>query len=356
MPARMVKGSFPASLLFICWLVLLSLGGCASFQRQQAAPAPAETLPETRQPLPETTLPSRNVKRERRSEDYAIIIAEPADSYESLAETYFGDRKLSYLIAEFNKDAPVVTGKDVVIPLKPVNPGGLTVDGYQTVPVLCYHKFSPRVSTNKIDVSAETFDRQMAYLKSNGYTVITIQQLYDFIGYRQRLPQKSVLITIDDGWKTVKTIAYPILKKYGFSAVLFIYTELMKNKPSSVALSWDDVNEMAESGVIEIESHTVSHSDLTKIGDEKLVRELRESQRIIKAKIGRSPQFLAYPYGNFNDKVVDVMKELGYKAGFTVIRGSNAFFYNNYSLSRSMVYNSEKLGDFVKLLETSQKD
>lgn len=344
-------GQAPARLLMILLPLLLLAGGCATkpLQPQPAPPLIAEPPPEPKQP-------PKNTQRERRSEDYAIIIAEPADSYESLAQTYFGDSKLSYLISEFNKDAPIVVGKDVVIPLKPVNPGGLTADGYQTVPVLCYHRFSPKISTNKIDVSAETFDHQMAYLRDNGYNVITLKQLNDFIDYKQRLPKKSVLITIDDGWKTVRTIAYPILKKYGFSAVLFVYTDLMKSKQSSVALSWDDVKEMAASGLIEVESHTVSHTDLTKIADEKVMKELRESQRIIKAKIGKSPQFLAYPYGNFNDKVVATMKELGYKAGFTVIRGSNSFFYNNFSLSRSMVYNSGKTADFAKLLETSQQD
>ncbi len=350
MSSGLLPGLWSVRLNSLFIFILLLVGGCATApQPQPEAPLIAELPPETKRP-------PKNTQRERRSDDYAIIIAEPSDSYESLAESYFGDRKLSYLISEFNNDAPVVAGKDVVIPLKPVNPGGLTADGYQTVPVLCYHKFSPKVSTNKIDVSAETFDRQMAFLKNNGYKVITLKQLYDFVDYKQRLPKKSVLITIDDGWKTVSTIAYPILKKYGFSAVLFVYTELMKSKPSSVALSWDEVKAMAESGVIEIESHTVSHSDLTKISDEKIIKELKESQRIINMKVGKSPQFLAYPYGNFNEKVVAAMKDLGYRAGFTVIRGSNAFFYNKFSLSRSMVYNSEKMGDFAKLLETSQKD
>ncbi len=343
MSIRIFLGQFPAWSLILLALIQLLAAGCATTPGQ---PQPAAPLDDT-----------QSVKAPKSiSENYAVIVAGASDSYESLAETYLGNSKLGYLISEFNKDAPITVGKTVVIPLKPVNPGGLTAGGYQTVPVLCYHKFSPKTSTNKIDISAEAFDRQMAYLKNNGYNVITLRQFYDFIEYRQRPPKKSVLITIDDGWKSTKTIAYPILKKYGFSAVLFVYTELMKSKPSSITLSWDDLKEMAASGVIEIESHTVSHADMTKISEENIFRELKESRRIIKERTGIESHFLAYPYGNFNDKVVASMKDIGYLAGFTVIKGSNAFFYNNYSLSRSMVYRSEKIEDFSKLLETSQLD
>jgi len=337
---------FQTSPLFRLQVLLLFIvlaGGCATSP-------PSKTAEE----IPAVTAPTVRT-REMRSEDYVVLVAEAADTYESLAATYLGDRKLAYLIAEFNDHRPIIKGKDVVIPLKAVNPGGLHADGYMTVPVLNYHQFSSKKSSNKISVSEETFNRQMAYLKENGYNVITLAQFYDFIDYRRRPPPKSVLITIDDGWKTTKTIAYPILKKYGFTAALFVYTDLIKSRPSSVTLSWDDLREMVSSGVIELESHTVTHADLTKLSEEQLRRELTESQRIIKEKTGIKSAFLAYPYGNFNDRVMETMKETGYKAGFTVIRGSNAFFFNNYSLNRSMVFNSEKIEEFTKLLETFRK-
>lgn len=334
-----VPSSFFRLTILLVLLSLLVAGGCAT-----APQATTAAIADVQTPVVRT--------REMRSEDYVVLIAESSDTYESLAATYLGDRKLAYLISEFNDNRPIIKGKDVVIPLKPVNPGGLFADGYMTVPVLNYHQFSVKKSTNKMIVSEETFARQMAYLKENGYNVITLAQFFDFIEYRRRPPPKSVLITIDDGWKSLKTIAYPILKKYGFTAVLFVYTDLIKNKPSSIALSWDDIREMASSGVIEVESHTVTHTDMTKLGEEQLRKELLESRRIIKEKTGITATFLAYPYGTFNDSVMGSIKETGYKAGFTVIRGSNAFFFNNFSLNRSMVFNSEKIADFSKLLDT----
>lgn len=346
-PAHVFKFSRRA-LLFVFLSVIFLAGGCSTVTTEKIS----KTLPELDESKP------RVVARERvrRSDDYVVLIAEASDTYKSLAATYLGDEKLDYIISEFNDNKPVVAGSDVAIPLKPVNPGGLYADGYLTVPVLCYHQFSPNKSSNKLIISNEAFDRQMSYLKNNGYNVITLKQLLDFIEYRRRPPPKSVVITIDDGWKTVRTIAYPTLKKYGFSAVLFVYTNLIKSRQSSVTLSWDDLQEMVDSGVIEVESHTASHADLTKLSEEQVNRELRDSQQSIKSRLGVTPVFLAYPYGNFNDKTVEIMRTYGYKGGFTVIRGATAFFHNNFSLNRSMVFNSEKIEDFTKLLETFRYD
>lgn len=335
------------ALLALC---LFLSGGCAT---TTPSPSRAEPSPQEK-PADRETVPL--TEREHRSADYTVINAISSDTYGSLASYYLGDKKLAYLIAEFNKNAPIIPGKEVVIPLKPVNPGGFNPGGYQTVPILCYHQLSQKKSSNKITVSEESFDRQMAYLKVSGYNVITLRQFLDFVECRRRPPQKSVLITIDDGWKTAKTIAYPILKKYGFTAVLFVYTDLIKDKQNSLTLSWDDVRSLNRSGVFEIGSHTVTHSDLGKISDEQLQRELQDSQRIINAKIGITPDTIAYPNGVFNKKVMDSMSKYGYKAGFTVVRGPNAFFQNTYALNRSMVHNSERLSDFTKLLETFRRE
>ena len=331
-------------------LLLFLSGGCAI---TQPPPSRAEP-PKKDKPAVLETVPLK--ERERRSADYAVIFAVASDTYGSLARYYLGDEKFAYLIAEFNKNVRIVPGKEVVIPLKPVNPGGLYPEGYQTVPILCYHKLTSKKSSNKITVSEETFDRQMAYLKSSGYSVITLRQFLDFVECRRRPPQKSVLITIDDGWKSAKTIAYPILKKYGFTAVLFVYTDLIKDKQNSLTLSWDDVLALRKSGVFEIGSHTVTHCDLCKVSDDQLQRELQDSQRIINAKVGVTPDVIAYPNGVFNKKVMDTMSKFGYKAGFTVVRGPNAFFQNTYALNRSMVHNSERLSDFTKLLETFRRE
>ncbi len=341
------------SLIKYCWLGMV-LSGFLSFAGCAVTPESKTTVATTVAVAPSAAPVAGG--REKRSQDYVVVSVEAADTYELLASQYLGDAKLAYLISEFNGNVMLTKGDTVAIPLKPANPGGLYPDGYQTVPVLCYHQFGHQKSSNKISVSEETFDRQMAFLKNNGYSVITLNQLNDFIEYRRRPPKKSVLITIDDGWKTARTIAYPILKKYGFTAVLFVYTDLIKSRPSSMTLSWDDINEMVKSGVMEVQSHTVTHADLTRAGDSQLQKEIGMSQKVIQEKTGVTARFLAYPYGNFNQETLKTMQKYGYKAGFTVLRGGNAFFQNTWSLNRSMVFNSDRIEDFAKLLDTYHRD
>lgn len=300
--------------------------------------------------------PQEQEHNERRSADYVVVIANPADSYASLAGSYLGDQKLAYLISEFNKNAPIIPGKRVVIPLQPANPGGLYPNGYQTVPVLCYHNFIHNKSTNKIIVTEEEFDRQMAYLKNNGYAVLTLKQLLEFIEFRRRPPQKSVVITIDDAWKTAKTIAYPILKKYGYKAVLMVPTDNIKAEQNSSTLTWDELRELVGTGTFEIGSHSISHGDMSKMPDDQVRRELGESQQIIKKMTGVTPIVMAYPYGVFNDKILAYMRAYGYKAGFTVVRGGNASFNHPYSLNRSMIFHSENITDFIKKLDTFRRE
>jgi len=336
------------------------ISGCAGVvpppEKKLIHPKKAE---EEKPPHPEVIVLKDN---ERKSEDYAVIIASPSDTYELLSEKYYGDKRLSYIITEFNQSQPITPHKEVIIPLKSLNPSGLYPDGYQIIPILCYHQFSKTKSKDKMVVNEEMFDKQMAYLKENNYNVITLREFFDFVSYKRRPPKNSIVITIDDGWSNVKTIATPILKKYGFKATLFVYTDLIKS--SKITLSWDDIKEMLNDGVIDVQSHTKFHTDLSKTKDNEsegayikhLEKEIGESQRIIEQRLGVKPTFLAYPYGTFNDAVIDTLKKYQYEGAFTVIRGGNPFFYNNFSLNRSMVFNSEKIEDFIKQLETFKKE
>jgi len=220
----------------------------------------------------------------------------------------------------------------VIIPLFNFRPSGLTALGYQTVPVLSYHHFS-KSKSDKLHVRADHFEQQMQFLKDNGYRVITIDQLFDFLELGQ-VPEKSVVITIDDGWNDAYHIAFPILKKYGFSATLFIQTGLINQSPKT--LSWAQIREMLNNSV---QCHTKTVRNLTKqkSGEsfaDYFERELDESRQVIKQQLGFNVKYLAYPYGETNQLVVDLLKKQGYRGAFTVERESNPFFVNNYNLKK----------------------
>ncbi len=290
------------------------------------------------------------------SENFIAVIVQPGDTFSSLAGTYLRDPSVGWFISEFNGSPSLRPGQEVIIPLRPFNKGGLSLKGCQTVPVLCYHKFS-KTTSDLMTVTEKNFEDQMRYLKEEGYRIITMDELFDFLGFERQLPRKSVLITIDDGWRSTYDIAYPILRKYDYPATLFLYTNLISD--SGKTLSWGHIREMARNGV-NIQCHTVSHRSLIKINEQEsfreyfdaLHRELSESARVIKMKLGMDVKYLAYPYGDTNPLVVALLQKLGYRGAFTVERGSNPFFVHPYRINRSMIYGDFDMEDFGRNLAT----
>ena len=190
------------------------------------------------------------------------------------------------------------------------------------MPVLVYHQFAEK-STNKMTVSREAFEAQMRLLKDKGYRVVTLEQLRRFVEFRGQLPEKAVVITIDDGWRATYDIAFPILRKYGYPATLFVYTQLITG--GGKTLSWDQVREMSAQG-LDVQCHTISHRNLAlPQGQESadqyfttIAREIAESARTIEQKLGKRPTILAYPYGDTNGLAIALLKKQGYRAALTV--------------------------------------
>lgn len=295
----------------------------------------------------------------RRSADFVAVVVQPGDSLASLAALYLGDPGRGWEIADFNGVSDITPGQELAIPLKPLGRGGLSIDHYQTVPVLSYHRFAEK-STDKMTVSRESFDSQMGLLKARGYSVITLDQLFDFMEFKLPVPEKSVVITIDDGWQTVYDVAYPILRKYNFPATIFVYTELITG--TAKTLSWEQLREMMAGG-LDIQCHTVSHRNLAvqQAGESmddyvsSVMRELVESSRVIERQLGKKPSYLAYPYGATNGLVITLLKKAGYRGAATVVRDENPFFLSNFRVNRSMIYGDFDLPRFEKNLVFSDR-
>jgi peptidoglycan/xylan/chitin deacetylase (PgdA/CDA1 family) len=304
-------------------------------------------------PTRATTQPSD--KRLFRSEDYIVYLLQESKTSAELAETFLGNKNKSWIIEEANPGVRFSRGNAVVIPLKDRNRAGLSADGFQTIPILTYHRFAEDCSS-PLCMPAKTFELQMRYLKENGYRVITAAELLSFLGYQQGLAQKSVLITMDDGYRSVYDIAYPILNKYDFTATLFIYTSFVG--VSKMAITWDQLKEMQAKGFT-IGSHTIYHSDLTKPKEgetqqEHIARvkeELYGSKRIIDKKLGQDTYFLAYPFGRYDQQSIQIAREAGYKIAMSVNRGGNAFFENPLTLHRDQVLEKD-LQSFISRLKT----
>ncbi|MGZ3589552.1 MAG: polysaccharide deacetylase family protein [Thermodesulfobacteriota bacterium] len=328
-----------------CFILIFAfMGGCATFRGK---PPEAESIQpgvsKVEAPLMERTFPN-----------FIAVIAREGDTLSAFASKYLNDPSMDWFIAEFNDMETLTPGQTLIIPLKPYQKGGLTSKGYQTVPVLSYHHFSLD-RADKLIVTKSTFEEQMKFLKERGYRVITLGQLFDFLEFKSQIPKKSVVINIDDGWRSAYDIAFPILKKYGYPVTLFVYTDLITG--SEKTLSWDLIEEMAKNGV-DIQCHTKTHRRLTTMDQkesfkqyfEAIEKELSTCEAMIKKKMGKEIRYLAYPYGDTNPLVIELLKKHGYWGAFTVKRGGNPFFIHNYRLNRSMIYGDFDLNQFEKNL------
>jgi peptidoglycan/xylan/chitin deacetylase (PgdA/CDA1 family) len=294
-----------------------------------------------------------------RTPRFVAVVAQPGDTLASLAGLYLGDAGRAWEIAAFNGVGGVAAGDELAVPLVPFRRGGLSPDGYQTVPVLSYHHFAER-SGDRMTVARDDFEAQMRLLRDKGYAVVSLEQLADFLEFRGQLPEKAVVITIDDGWRSTYDIAWPILRRYGYPATLFVYTQLVTG--SAKTLSWEQLREMAAEG-LDVECHTVTHRDLARRAEGETLeehlaaveREVGESLRVIEQKLGRRPRFLAYPYGSTDATVVAFLRRFDYRGAFTVERAANAFFTSPFRVGRAMIYGDYDLSRFERNLPVADR-
>jgi len=173
----------------------------------------------------------------------------------------------------------------------------------------------------RFTISHDNFVSQIDYLQQNGYQVIPLSDLIDYIkGRKDSLPSKAVVITVDDGWRSAYTEIFPILQQREMPFTLFVYPQVIGNADGYV--TWPQVTEMADRGV-DIEDHTFTHSFLT-LGDRDdvksddyarfLAHELLDSKLEIEKHTGKPVRFIAYPYSTYDAAVEQAVQRYGYEA------------------------------------------
>lgn len=289
-----------------------------------------------------------------RDNEFAIVVAQPGEDAAVLAARHLGDAGKGWWITEFNGTEKIAAGELIAIPLGGPSPLGVTAQGFQTIPILCYHRFgSPK---RRLVVTRADFEAQMEYLARNGYHVIALSRLVGFLEGREALPPKSVVLTIDDGYKSTYEIAYPVLRKYGFPATVFLYSDFVG---ASDAMTWTQMQEMMRSGLIEIQPHSKTHGNLAlRMANEtpaqyrdRMRLEIERPTALIAERLGVKPVSYAFPYGDVNDAVVAELQRLGLQIGATVTPGGNGFFAYPYMLRRSMVFGTDDMETFKSRLQ-----
>lgn len=215
------------------------------------------------------------------------------------------------------------------------------------IPVLMYHHLlmeeENTYGNNPAVITVEAFEEQMAYMHKYGFNTITLLELEKFLEGELEVPKRSVVITFDDGYSSNYHYAYPILKKYGFEASIFLITHSVKevSEPftpiKTTSLGWDQI--VYGMDVFEYANHThdMHVQDeyeipylLTKSYN-KIMQDLAMNKSITQSN------YFAYPYGKYNEMTLDILKELGYTLAFTtrtgyVQRGDSLLQLNRFGI------------------------
>ena len=207
--------------------------------------------------------------------------------------------------------------------------------------ILMYHSVSERKDYFSV-VSPEVFNKQMAYLAGKRLVVIPLAELVRRV--RAHAPLGGVVaLTLDDGYRDNYTAVFPLLKQYGFPATIFVTTDFIGNPEYC---SVEELREMHDSGLVSIEPHTVSHPKLAHLSRADALHEIQESRHVLEDILGTTPTLFAYPYGNFSDETVDVVREIGFAGAVTVVSGTVSSSSDILQLPRNSVDSSTTFSQF----------
>ena len=212
------------------------------------------------------------------------------------------------------------------------------------VTVLGYHDFSSTKDATEMLISTGKFRRQMQAIKDLGLNVISLEDFTAWKRGEKTIEDRSVLITIDDGWKSIYTDAFPILKEMGFPFTVFLYTNYING--GSNALTTSMIKEMQNHGCA-IGSHSVSHPYPAAVKSERakgeatfksyLQKEMGQSRKTLQKQFGSNISCYAYPGGFVTGEMLPIASEQGYECLFTVLPGKTTRSTSNFTIPRYII-------------------
>jgi peptidoglycan/xylan/chitin deacetylase (PgdA/CDA1 family) len=176
-----------------------------------------------------------------------------------------------------------------------------------------YHRFgNEKYPSTNIDM--QTFRQQLEYLHENNYQVLTFAKAVEKLRSQGSIPEKTAVLTVDDGYKSFQTEAVPLLDQYGYKATVFVCTDYVGR---SGYLSWEDIRALRKKGY-EFGNHSHSHAHFLNGSEaetrERFLADLNQSEKIFRQELGSKPSLYCYPYGEYNPDMQQILKERGYQA------------------------------------------
>lgn len=225
------------------------------------------------------------------------------------------------------------------------------------VPILTYHNFNPTIP-GSMSITPERFESQLIWLKKNGYTVIPLQDLVQYLlGEKKTLPAKSVVITADDGWESVYRYMRPLVLKYNIPVTLFIYPTTISK--GAHALTWDQLKEMQHTGLFDVQSHTYWHPNFKQEKRHRsqqsyqafVHQQLFTSKKILEEKLGTKITLLAWPYGIYDSYLEQQAAKAGYSMAFSIDDRSAKLNESNMAQPRYMIVAGRSMATFAAIVE-----
>lgn len=229
------------------------------------------------------------------------------------------------------------------------------VSAAQGIPVLCYHRCGAEIK-DSMTIHTKDFAAQLDWLIKNGYSVITLDTAARYIkGEIKSIPAKSIVITADDGHKSVYSDMAPIIKKYKVPVTLFIYPSAISN--AKYAMTWDQLRELEATKLFHVESHTYWHPNfkrekktLSKEEYEKSVHaQLYKSKATLEKKMGHGIKYLAWPFGIYDQDLLVKAKEAGYDMAFSIDNHHMKAGIDNMAQPRYMIIDGYNLKRFESI-------
>lgn len=194
------------------------------------------------------------------------------------------------------------------------------------VPILVYHRFGPTVA-DSMTVTTAVFEEQLAWLRAHDYRIIPLRDLLASLGGGgEPLPPRAVVITVDDGHESVYREMLPLIRRERLPVTLFVYPSAISN--AHYALTWPQLAEMKDSGLVDVQSHTYWHPNFQRERERLpadayralVMTQLTKSRDVIARRLGGPVDLLAWPFGIYDAQLEQWAREAGYVAAFTLER------------------------------------
>jgi peptidoglycan/xylan/chitin deacetylase (PgdA/CDA1 family) len=240
--------------------------------------------------------------------------------------------------------------------------GARAAEGDFRVPVLVYHRFGPAVVDSMTITTAE-FEAELDWLADAGATFIPLQRLVDSIGgTAARLPTRAVVVTADDGHRSVYSDMMPIVVRRGIPVTLFIYPSAISN--ADYAMTWAELRALVATGRFEVQSHAYWHPNFMvekkRLPPAEYIRfvrmQLGKSRDVLKANLGVEVDLLAWPFGLYDRELIGEAMRAGYRAAVTIERRAATGRDDRFAIPRFLITDADRGAAFRRLIGAAWQD